>query len=261
MKIPMVGLGTWELRDGECTKIVQLALELGYRHIDTAHNYGNHKAIQKAIKDFDRSQLFLTSKLALNLVDAKHVEKSVEKSCDLALEELGTDYLDLYLIHWPDRDLPMIKIYEAMENLVAKKKIKHAGVSNYTEHHLEDLGLTPWANQVEFHPFLYQKKLWDYCKKHGIQLIAYRPFGKKLLLKEPIFEKIAKHYKKTGSQIILRWLIQKGIPAIPKASKEKHLRENLEIFDFELSGDDMQVLDHLNKDQRFCGAENPEFNY
>ncbi len=262
--IPLLGLGTSDLRGRECTEIVAEALELGYRHIDTAHDYENHKAIQKGMKDFDREKIFLTTKLELNQVDLRDISGSVEKACDLALKELGTDYLDLYLIHWPDHNFSMSNIFKAVKKLIQKRKIKKAGVSNFTIHHLKDLleeDGKPIANQVEFHPYLYQKELLKFCIAHRIQLIAYRPFGKGALLKDPVFKKIGKNYNKTAGQVILRWLIQKNIPTIPKASSYEHLKENIEIFDFALTAKEMKEIDQLNKNKRFCGAENPEFNY
>ncbi|MBS0648073.1 MAG: aldo/keto reductase [Verrucomicrobia bacterium] len=264
MKIPALGLGTWDLRGHECTKIVQLALALGYHHIDTAHNYENHEAIRKGMEGFDRHQLFITSKFKIEQLGPQDIAGSVEETCDNALEQLGTDYLDLYLIHWPRRTWPLTEIFKAMEILVQKGKIRHAGVSNFTIHHLRDLlddGCKPAANQVEFHPYLYQKQLWDYCQAQHIQTIAYRPFGKGSLLHDPLLRKIGDHHKKTPAQIILRWLFQKEIPTIPKASSEKHLEENINIFDFGLTEEEMKHIDHLNQNKRFCGAEDPEFDY
>ncbi len=263
-KIPPIGLGTWELRGKECTKVVEEALQLGYRHIDTAHVYENHKDIRQAIADWDRDSLFITSKLSLDQVDQDQVEKSVEKAIDLALHELGTDYLDLYLIHWPDRAYPLTQIYRALEKAREKRKIHVAGVSNFTLHHLEDLlkeGCKVEANQVEFHPYLYQKTLWDFCKSHAIQLVSYRSLGKGKLIHEAIFKEIGSRYQKTPAQVILRWLVQKEIPVIPKASSKKHLQENMEIFDFALSDEEMSQLDSMNQNKRFAMADEPEFNY
>jgi diketogulonate reductase-like aldo/keto reductase len=264
LDIPLLGLGTWELQDKECTDVIKLALELGYRHIDTAHLYKNHSAVGRAIHGFDRSALFITSKFTLDQIDFAHVQSSVEKSCEVALKELGTDYLNLYLIHWPNHELAIDEVFKALEKLVQKGKVLLAGVSNFTIHHLEDLRRDkchPKVNQVEFHPLLYQKKLWEYCLAHCIQLIAYRPLGKKKLINEALFKEMGHRYEKSPAQIILRWLIQKKIPIIPKASTKRHLQENLEIFDFSLTEEDMDILDHLNKNQRFCGADDPEFNY
>jgi len=264
LEIPLLGLGTYDLRGEKGTQVVQQALEMGYRHIDTAHVYENHSAIGKAIQGWKRDELFITSKFRLEHVDMHSIDSSVEKLCDAALKELKTDYLDLYLIHWPDHLLPIWKVFKAMEKLVAKDKIKGAGVSNFTIHHLEDMdkeGCRPIVNQVEFHPYLYQKELWQYCLGQHITLVAYRPLGKGQLLEDPVFSEIAERYKKSGAQVILRWIVQKNIPVIPKASNEKHLRHNFEIFDFALSDIDMRLLDDLNLNKRFCKPDEKELAY
>ena len=264
LDMPMLGLGTWQLQGKECTDVVSEALELGYRHIDTAHIYQNHKAIGKAIADYERNALFLTSKLPVEEIDSAHMISSVEKKCDAALKELGTDYLDLYLIHWPHSPELLPKVFDAMERLVEKGKVLNAGVSNFTIHHLEDLRkekLHPMANQVEFHPYLNQEELLDYCASHGIRLIAYRPLGKKKLLDYPLFKQIGARYEKSAAQVLLRWLIQKNIPVIPKASTKNHLLENRDIFDFSLSTEELRQLDGLNQNRRFCGEGDPVFDY
>lgn len=264
MKLPLLGLGTFDLTGHACTEIVKQALEIGYRHIDTSINYENQEAIKKAIKGFDRKQLFITSKFELDMIDLKKIAASVEETCDLALKQLGTDYIDLYLIHWPHRALPMTEVFKATEKLIKKGKIKKAGVSNFTIHHLENLlndGCKPAANQVEFHPYLYQKELWDYCKTEGIELIAYRPLGKGIILKDPVLKKIGAAHDKNSAQVVLRWLLQKEIPMIPKASSKKHLTENFEIFDFELSSKEMHQIEKLHQNKRFCDSEDSEFDY
>ncbi len=265
VKIPEIGLGTWDLYGKECSKLVQLALQMGYRHIDTAHIYDNHAAVRKGIGNFDRSQLFITSKIFLEKqLHLPNVEESVEEACDLALKELGIDYLDLYLIHWPVEGMPMTKVFQAMENLQRKGKILQVGVSNFTIHHLEDLRQAqcyPTVNQVEFHPYLYQKDLLEYCNTHKIQIVAYRPFGMGALLHDPLLEKIGLAHQKTPSQVILRWLMQKNIIAIPKSSSENHLKENLDLSDFSLHKAEIEQIDALNKNQRFCMPESTVFNY
>jgi len=266
MQLPLIGLGTWELRGEECTEVVKTALELGYRHIDTAYAYQNHPQISKAIRGIERRQICITSKIALeDQVDLSSPEKSVQKACEAALEELGTDYLDLYLIHSPHRAFSLEKIFAILEKLIEQGKILKAGVSNCNVHHLEDLrkaGLKPFANQIEFHPYLYQKELLEYCKTHGIQLISYRSFGKgKLLKEEPLFDSIGERHRKTGAQVILRWLIQKQIPTIPKASSKQHLEDNLDLFDFTLTPEEMQKLDSLNMAKRYCRPDDPAFKY
>ena len=217
MELPLIGLGTWNLKGEECEKIVKAALELGYRHIDTAHVYSNHKEIAKALQGFDRNKLYLTSKLAINeQVDPSQPEKSVQEACEKALRELNTDYLDLYLIHAPNRNFPLETIFSSMVKLIKQEKVRSIGVSNYTIHHLEDLkngGYKPFANQVEFHPYLNQRELLEYCRANQIKLISFRSFGKgKLLSEEQLFDQIGELYHKTGAQVVLRWLIQKGIP-------------------------------------------------
>ncbi len=266
MKLPMVGLGTWELNGAECTKVVQMALELGYRHIDTAHAYRNHEAINRGIAGFDRTQIYLTSKLSIeDQINPKDVEGSVRKACDQTLQELGVDYLDYYLIHWPRSGFDLNQIFTAMGKLALEGKVRQVGVCNYTVNHLRDLLKTaaqPVVNQVEFHPYLYQKELLDFCHINQIELVSFRPFGKgKLLSAEPLFEQIGRRYSKTGAQVILRWLVQKNIPVIPKASSRKHLEENIQIFDFILSAEEMAQLDQLDRGKRFCKEGSPEYDY
>ena len=262
--MPLFGLGTWNLRDKACTEIVQDALIMGYKLIDTAHAYENHRAVGEALQDIPRGRVFLTSKLFPDKIDKKHVKRDVQKSCDLALEELETDYLDLFLIHWPDRKQPLSEILHAMHELVKAGKVRSVGVSNFTIHHLQDLlddGALPHVNQVEFHPFLYQKELWEFCEKNQIALQAYHPLGKGELVKEAIFEEIAERHDRTPAQVILRWLIQKGIPTIAKASSQEHLQENLEVFSFLLTDKEMQKLDTLGQERRFCSTDWADFEY
>lgn len=265
LKIPLIGLGTYKLLGDDCVKVIKEALEIGYRHFDTAHVYENHKAVGKGLKGSDREQLFITSKLSIDQVDDKKITESVNKACERALNELGMDYLDLYLIHWPDHKRPLVEIFRAVQGLVERGKVRHVGVSNYTIHHMQDLldaQLRIECNQVEFHPFLYQKELLEFCNKHEICLEAHRTFGKgKLLEVEPLFEEIGKKYGKSGAQVILRWCVQRNIPVIPKASTKKRLEENWAIFDFVLSEKEMGMLDRLNKNHRYCDPDWEEFNY
>lgn len=264
VKMPIVGLGTWLLSGDDCTRVVESALKAGYRHIDTAHAYGNHKSIGKAIKGFEREKLFITSKILLEQVDPANVAESVQNACDLALKELGCGYLDLYLIHHPNRSMPMNSVLKEMQALMKQGKVRSIGVSNFTLRHLQDVleeKIPIVANQVEFHPYLNQKKLWGFCKRNKIQLISYRSLGKGALIKEEVFKKIGKKYEKTSAQIILRWLVQKGIPVIPKASSTEHLIQNIDLFDFKLTLEEMRQLDNLNQDKRYCAPEWIDFDY
>ena len=270
----MVGLGTWELRGKECIEVIQRAIGIGYRHIDTAYAYDNHREVGKGIKGFDRDKLFLTSKLSLgqvskgislSQVDDANVEGSVEATLDGALKELDIDYLDAFLIHWPFRERPLEEILAALFKMVDKGKLRFPGVSNYTMHHLQDAydaGLKVPFNQVEFHPYLVQDELRKFCEAHGTQLIAYRPFGKgKILKSESLFGEIGKNYKKNGAQVILRWLIQKNIATIAKSISSEHLKDNLDVFDFALTPSEMAQIDALNKNLHYAGGEWNEFDY
>lgn len=266
MNLPQIGIGTWELQGDACTKVVQTALAIGYRHIDTAHMYQNHSAIAKALKGTERSSIYLTSKIAIEeQVDPKKVEESVRRACEQTLKELSTNYLDLYLIHAPNRDYPLDEIFEAMDKLSRQGKITKAGVSNYTIHHLQDLqkaGFIPFANQVEIHPYLAQEELVGYCHAHKIEVIAYRPFGKgKLLSLEPLLHQIGAKHGKSAAQVSLRWLTQRGLSIIPKGSSENHLKENFDIFDFALTEEEMHALNQLDRGKRFCRSEDQEFLY
>lgn len=255
--IPSIGLGTLRLCGEECISTIRKAVELGYQHIDTAPVYHNHQDIAKSIAPFDRNNLFITSKYLPE-------QGCIEAACDLALQELNLGYLDLYLIHWPDRNQPMEEILCSMEKLKVKGKIREFGVSNYTINHLKDMldkGIKIPYNQVEFHPYLYQKELWEFCQKNQIQLISYRPLGRGELLTDPIFEKIAHKKQKTSAQVVLRWILQKKIPVLIKTSSEEHLKENFNIHDFSLTEEEMQLLDGLNCDKRFCVTKWADFNY
>lgn len=274
MEIPLIGLGTWELRGKQCQQVVKLALDIGYRHIDTAFAYENHQDIAQGINGFPRKELFITTKLSLgqattsvflSQVNDREIRSSVEKTCDKALKELKTSYLDLFLIHWPERTRPLEKILQAMQSLVEKEKVRYVGVSNYTQSHLQDAydaHLKVDFNQVEFHPYLFQKNLLEFCKKHGTKLISYRPFGKgKLLEEEPLFAKIGEKYGKTPAQVVLRWIIQKNIPVIPKASSKLHLQENFTIFDFTLTFAEESQINSLNRNYRYASVPWNEFDY
>lgn len=255
--LPFIGLGTLRLCGEDCVSIIKKALDLGYRHIDTAPMYHNHQDIRQGIANFDRQKLIITSKYLPE-------QGNLEKACDLALNELGLDYLDLYLIHWPDRSQPMAEILRNMEKLKSQGKIREFGVSNYTIRHLRDmieLGINIPYNQVEFHPYLYQKNLLDFCFNHRIQLIAYRPLGRGEMLSDPLLQQMGERYSKTAAQVILRWLVQKNIHIVVKTNSKEHLEENLTIFDFVLRDEDMFILDQLNCNKRFCITRWADFEY
>lgn len=262
-EIPMLGLGTWQQTDKKyCIEAIRFALKAGYKHIDTADIYGNHEFIEEALKGFSREKIFITTKLWRDFLDPK----LVESECDKALMQLGLDYLDLFLVHWPDRQKPLAEISYEMSKLKEKGKVKSIGVSNYTINHLQELinqGIKIAVNQVEYHPFLNQQELLDFCTRHTIAITAYSPIARRKVFHDPDIIEIAKKLSKTAGQITLRWLIQKDIIAIPKATTEEHIKENLAIYDFSLSETDMQKIDHIGKlkRERLINPDFSDFEY
>jgi len=249
-RIPVAGLGTWRLNGRQCIRVVKKAIDLGYSHIDTAEMYGNEAEIGKAIKGYDRSGLFITSK-----VWHTHLRYSeVIKACENSLRKLGTSYLDLYLIHWPTSNVSMEETFKALTELKNRNMVKSIGVSNFTISHLEkalDISEIPIVNnQVEFHPYLYQKELLDYCITHSIALTAWAPLLKGKGYNEPVLTQIANNHNKSVAQIALRWLLHKGIIIIPKASSEEHLIENISLFDWELSNEEIKSIDDIPTELR-----------
>ena len=261
--IPILGLGTWRLVGKEATETVKKAIQMGYTHIDTAEMYDNEIQISEAIRSFDHKKLFLTSKVWYN--DLHY--QSVIHACKESLKKLKIDYLDLYLIHWPNPSIDMQETFQALKELYSAGLIKAVGVSNFTIRHLkqalsicQSLSLPIVTNQVEFHPFLYQESLLNFCRKNNIYLTAYRPIAKGLVNQNKIINQIAKKYQKTPIQITLRWLIQQDIIAIPKASSEKHLKENLDIFNFELDNSDVEIIKTVNQNKRLAKSEFSDFD-
>lgn len=258
--IPQVGLGTWMIKGDECTRIVQEAIKKGYTHIDTALRYENHKAIAPAIKNVKRTELYITSKIWRDRLDYNGVLEQVYT----ILEELETEYIDLCLIHWPNKDFDMKDTFEALEELVNEGSIRSIGVSNFTINHLKKAiqvsNIPISVNQVEFHYKLYQKELFEFCKKNNITLEAYSPLVHGEFIGDENIEKFATKYNKSTSQIILRWLIEKDIVVLPKTSNVNRLDENKDIFDFELSKEDHKFIDSLNEDKRVINPPFAEFN-
>jgi len=268
--MPIIGLGTYLVSPEEVKLPIKYALEFGYRHIDTATIYGNEAQIGEAIREsgINRKDIFITTKLR----PADQGYDNAIAACNLSLKNLGVDYVDLYLIHWPGvigvkRDSPQNRIirnesWRALESLVAEGKCKSIGVSNYTIAHLEDLltkgrhHIVPAVNQVEFHPLLNQNELLNYCKSKGIILEAYSSFGGEdgvaTLLSESKVIQIAQSHKKSPAQVLLRWALQKNAIIIPKSIKRERIKENIEIFDFELTIQEEVLLDSINANKRFC---------
>jgi diketogulonate reductase-like aldo/keto reductase len=271
--IPQLGLGVWQIRAGEsCEEAVLAALEAGYRHIDTASMYGNEESVGAAIRSsgISREKIFVTTKLW----NTDH--GNPERALDTSLRKLNFDYVDLYLIHYP---VPQRwQSWRALEALRAKGKARSIGVSNFTIRHLKELlaetETVPAVNQVEFHPYLYQRDLVAFCAAKGIIIEAYSPLTQGRRLNDRKLVAVAKRYSSAGpqpadcssrlptalrrgatkstAQILIRWALQHGLVVIPKSANRKRIFENADVFDFEITPEDMQLLDNFNEDLRTC---------
>lgn len=254
ISMPILGLGVWKTKSGkECKEAVLNALEAGYRHIDTARIYDNELDVGQAIREsgISRKEIFITTKLW----NADQGSDKTRKALENSLDRLGIDFVDLYLIHFPVTSKRMDS-WKELEKLYHDKLCKAIGVSNYTIIHLTELlknsQITPAVNQVEFHPFLNQIHLLEYCKKHKIQLEAYSPLAHGQKIEDPTIAKIAQKYDKTPAQILIRWAIEQKIVVIPKSIKKERIIENSKVFDFAISEEDMKILNSLDEDFRTC---------
>ncbi len=260
--MPYFGLGVFESAEGEETiNAIHWAFEAGYRHIDTASLYRNERSVGKAVNTsgLKREEIFITTKIW-------NSDQGYQKTFDAfreSLDKLKTDYIDLYLIHWPVSN-KYIETWEAMEELYQQKLIKAIGVSNFLTQHLENLiyrnGTIPAVNQVEFHPYLVQPNLLEYCKKHNIQFEAWSPILKGKVNSIPVINEIAAKYEKTPVQVALRWDLQKEIVTIPKSVNKDRIFSNADIFDFELSEEDIKRIDALDKNER-VGPDPDNFDF
>ncbi|WP_324663991.1 aldo/keto reductase [Haloarcula sediminis] len=250
--VPALGLGTWQLTGPACTETVETALELGYRHVDTAQAYGNERRVGRGIEaaDVDREDVFLVTKLDGSNRDARSVRRSVRKS----LHDLGTDYLDCLLIHWPNTPwmAPLSETLDAMNDLVDDGLVEHIGVSNFSPARLDrarELSDAPiLTDQVQYHPYWDQRQLLDYCRIHDVLLTAYSPLARGGVLDDPALVTIGNRYGKSPAQVALRWLVQQeGVAAIPKASSREHLEANMAIFDFELTDEELAWIRNPSK--------------
>jgi diketogulonate reductase-like aldo/keto reductase len=250
-QMPRLGFGTWNLRDGEeAVGAVTEALHVGYRMIDTAMIYGNEASVGKAIADsgINREEIFVVTKLW----NSDQGYETAHQAFELSLHKLGMDYVDLYLIHWPGHDLrDRADSWRAMSELFRDGKARSIGVSNFMVEHLEEFsraGTTvPAVNQIEFHPLVYkeQKPVLEYCRQNGIAVQAYSPLAGNDVLNNPTVKKVAGSTGRTPAQVLLRWCIQHGTVPLPKSAHAQRIRENFDLFDFELGPSDMKLLDGL----------------
>jgi len=261
VRMPRLGLGVFQVKDGDQVKEAVLnALETGYRCIDTAAIYGNEKGVGEAIRasGIGRDELFITTKLWNDDIR----QRNLQGAFDASLERLGLDYLDLYLIHWPVEN--RYEAWDFLTDLQEKKCVRAIGVSNFMISHLEELlavsQTIPAINQVEYHPYLQSRPLHNYCLGKGIRLQAWSPLMQGKVLKDEVIQNIAAKYGKTPAQIVLRWELQMGVLVIPKSVHLERIRENCDVFDFDLSEDEMYLICDLERDQR-NGADPMNFNF
>ncbi|MDT0678706.1 aldo/keto reductase [Autumnicola musiva] len=260
VEIPYLGLGVYKAQEGrQVENAVETALQIGYRHIDTASMYGNEMGVGKAIKNsgIPREEVFLTTKV---WNDDQGYESTLS-AFEVSLKNLNINYIDLYLIHWP---VPhkYIEAWKAMEKLYKEGKIKAIGVCNCMPHHIEALKenceIVPMVLQNEFHPRLVQQELLSYCHNNKIQYEAWSPLMRGRILENEQLKKIAQNYDKTVAQVIVRWDLQKGVVTIPKSVHGERIKENGDVFDFELSSKEIQLIDNLDKEER-TGAHPDNF--
>lgn len=263
VEMPWFGLGVFKVKEGtEVVNSVKAAIEAGYKSIDTAAIYGNEEGVGKAIAESNvpREELFITTKVWNSAQGYDTTLAAFEES----MKKLGLEYLDLYLIHWPVPQQNKYKeTWKVLEKLYKDGRVRAIGVSNFKEHHLKDLldncEVKPMVNQVEYHPRLTQTGIHKLCKQNGIQLEAWSPLMQGGLFEEPTLKEIAQKYGKSIAQVILRWDLQTEVVTIPKSITPHRIQENADIFDFELSADDMEKISSLNQNQR-VGSDPDEMN-
>ena len=254
LDIPQLGYGVWKVPNEEAEAAVGQALEAGYRLIDTAKIYGNELGVGKALATchVPRADLFITTKVW----NADQGYENTLQAFDESLERLGLDYVDLYLIHWPTPEFDTyVDTYKALEKFYKEGRAKAIGVCNFDIEHLQrimdECEVMPTVNQVECHPYLQQTELKNFCNEHGILLEAYSPLmNGTQVLEDPVIQEIANQYGKTPAQVILRWHLQSDVAVIPKTVTPSRMTENLNVFDFELSSDDLEKIAKLDRNER-----------
>lgn len=247
--LPKVGLGTWDI-DGETVRAsVRAALDGRYTHVDTAEGYQNEREIGATLTDYEREDLFLTSKV----LPANLNYGSVIESCENSLERLGTDYLDLYLIHWPNPAISLRETFDAMKTLFDDGKVRNVGVSNFSGYqlsnalHIADVPIA--VNQIEFHPWFQRPDLVEYCQENGVVVEAAAPLARTDVLGDASIQDIAETYDKSPAQVVLKWAVDKDVVVLPKSSSARHIAQNSALFDWELEEADKRRIDALDQNQ------------
>jgi len=264
-QIPQLGFGVFLVKPEETEAAVMLALEAGYRHVDTAEHYGNEAEVGAAVRKsgLSRSDIFVTTKLN----NGAHRPDDARKAFDGSLRALGVDYVDLFLIHWP---LPMlydgdfVSTWNTLEEFYRDGRARSIGVSNFQPHHLrrlhQECEIPPAVDQIEVNPYLTQDELRGFCAEHEIAVEAWSPLARGHALGDPTIEDIARKYGRTPAQVILRWHIERGDIVFPKSVTPARVRENIDIFDFELAGEDVEAISALNRNER-TGPDPDKFDW
>jgi 2,5-diketo-D-gluconate reductase A len=264
VEIPQLGFGVYQVKPEECVEATLTALEVGYRHIDTAEMYGNEKQVGEAVRKsgLDRGEVFVTSKLN----NGFHARDAALKAFDQSLQDLGFEYLDLFLVHWPlpGIDVDYIETWKAMEKIYASGRARAIGVSNFNAHHLRrlfsDTTVRPAVNQIEVHPYLAQDELRRFDADHEIVTEAWSPIAQGKVLADAAITEIAQRVGRTTAQVVLRWHVQRGDVVFPKSVTRSRVEENFAIFDFELDEGDMASISGLDRGER-TGPDPDTFNY
>lgn len=254
-EMPLIGLGVYKATgENEVERAICYATKAGYRLIDTASAYGNEDGVGRGVKQcsVSRDELFITTKIWNNAQRLGDIDGAFNRS----LERLMTDYVDLYLIHWPVPGC-YLQTWDKISTFYHEGRARSIGVSNFEIRHLKELesvsDIVPAVNQIEFHPYLYQKELVEYCQSRGIAVQAYAPLARGAYLDDDVMCVLATKYGKTPAQIGLRWILQKGVAIIPKSTQEERIINNAQLFDFEIEEEDMAIIDTLNKNQKYSG--------
>ena len=247
-ELPIVGVGTWNIGGDTVRDSVRAGLDAGYTHVDTAEGYKNEAEIGDVLEEYDREELFLTSKVLPKNLDYE----SVIASCEASLERLGTDYLDLYLIHWPNPAISLRETLDAMATLHDRGLVGNVGVSNFSAyqlscaHHVSDVPIA--VNQIEFHPYFQRPDLVEYCRETDTVLEAAAPLARTEVFDDPVIRDLAETYDKSPAQVVLKWAVEQDVVVLPKSSSPEHVRQNAELFDWELAAEDRERLDDLERD-------------
>ena len=253
--IPQLGFGVFQIKPADTAAATSTALEIGYRHIDTAEMYGNEKEVGEAIRksDLDRADVFVTSKLS----NDAHLPDDARRAFDQTLTALDSDYVDLFQIHWPlptKYDGDYVSTWQTLEEFYRDGRARSIGVSNFQPHHLrrlhQECEVTPAVDQIEVSPYLTQDDVRGFCAEHQIAIEAWSPIAQGLVLNDPVIDSIARRTGKSPAQVVLRWHIERGDIVFPKSVTAKRIKENIDIFDFELSGADVEAISALNRNER-----------